>query len=234
MTTKIVYSNLEVSEPQYVIGPNINPVPSDAINSRFIKTGKLAGSRMMTNLGSKAYAGALMAYKLPAPQVGGVTLPYINFDFDFYVSSENFDNLARLENDIKVVLTGPPNPSTVIPNTYDFSTQFNGSENWMLQIDNATGQWVDAGYHLALVPDTWVHFSFRNFMDVPRGKFSVQSMTANSDAPYTIPVTLQNVAIPSSNWSPVIAVQFQTEIWGSGSCSTMYKNITVTCADGPA
>lgn len=229
-STTIRYSNLELREPDhYNISSDVNSILSTEFISRLLTTGSMGGWRMITNTGKAAFAGGLATWLLRPPVLdNGKVLPYIGLDFDIFIPDTDFSNLARCENDLKIVLTAPPNSSTQIFNTYNFSTQFNMSEGGMLQIDNANRTWADTGITGPLVPNEPTHVSLRHFMDTANGRFSVQSMNGQP-----VPTPMQNLPLQPSNWTPVCAVQLQTELFAPGAVNTLYRNVTVTYSDSP-
>lgn len=231
MKTRLSFTNLEQDPSQWIaqIGPNINPVPSDAVEVSIVRSGPLAGSMRVvwankTAVGS-ALPGALITRKLDPPVThGGIVLPYIKLSLDVFVTATDLGELMRFENDVKIAWPGISATTPTSP-VYDFSTQGNASEGGMWQIDKAGGGWLDTGIDpLMPLPDVWTHFDIYCYMDVPNLKFSVLSAGINGTV-QSVPSTIQEVPCLTATWAAVTAVQLQAE--GLDSFEMFYRNVNV-------
>jgi hypothetical protein len=233
MATAVTYANLETQPWTVEIGPTINAVQSTSIRATQVALRSGQTILRMTNEGQTAMAGGMLALKLPLPTIPGVTLAYSGLDLMYRIPSEiDLSQVARLENDVKIVLK--PGNGATIPNTYNFSSQLNNSETWMMQVVNSSGNWIDCGYRPTMpAPGTWTALSFRHFLDIANGKFSMLSVSQGADAPYQIPSTLREQPLQPSSWNAVIALQLQTELLRPGALSTDYTGIKFTFSDSP-
>ena len=64
-------------------------------------------------------------------------------------------------------------------NNFNFSNQFNLSEDWMWQVDNQTGKWTNVVKITPLTPFTWHDISFENEVDFETLKLSFISLTTD-------------------------------------------------------
>ena len=210
-------------------GANVNPVPADAFISSLLADGTLK----VTNVSSKAFGGALVTNKRPMQTQAGASMPFVGMDMDVYVSSYDLANLARLEIDLKCVAKAAPNAATPIPNTANFSAQWNlDAKNGQWQLDPSGTTWVDSGFKPTLAPDTWTTLKFRFWMSAAAGKWSILSVDWGGVL-FVAPSQFQNIPLLPSNWNAVAAIQLQTEVFTPGSLTVLFRNIKLTYGDQP-
>jgi hypothetical protein len=225
MATKLIFANLESQTWTAESGASINSVLPEALAA----ANDPDGSLRFTNVSTADFGGGLITLKLPWPTIPGIALPYFGLDFQVFVSPQDLPFLARLECDIKAVQTPAPNAETPIDNVMNWSNQWSQPDgNW--QTTNAAGAWVDSGYVPGVIPaGVWVPISLR-FKQNADGTYSYTSVAVNAPpAPFLIPTA--ELALQSSNWDAVIAVQFQTEVAEIGAVNVSYRGITVTLSD---
>lgn len=238
---KLTIGPLETIPAFTEIQSDVNSVLAKDFEATVIPSGAYAGWLKITNSSNAAMGGGLAGWKLPFPNVGSTQLTYAGLDLNVLIPDADYPFLARMEIDTIAVANSAPasaistNPATWVANKADTSAQCNQSENWMWQVDQVVSggyKWTDTGVVLTPPSNQPFSLSFRYKWDFANGNSSVISVAQNGVL-MPIPAAMQGIALQTSNWASVIAVQLQTEILQAGGLSVLYKNIFLTLSDQP-
>lgn len=186
---------------------------SDSINkpqSAFFEASQTPNSMLVTNGLIEAWAGALVSNtRQPLVAVNGKLMNWLAFRLQFMIPENTFDNLARLETDLKVCVKTRPDANTKIRNVANFSSQWN-ADTGQFQIDKDPPAWTNTGFVVDLQPSYWHTLEYRYWFDETNLVFSVLSIQLD-DQLYMIPDSLQNVPMSLTNWEKTRKLQLQTE-----------------------
>jgi hypothetical protein len=226
MSTSVVFDNLEsVTGWQSVIGPSINKTQAESIGITQQVTKSDGAILRVTNTSTQTWGGGLAKFPIPVVDLSsaGIKLARARIDLEYRLREEDLALLGRLETDLKLCVAPAPSPTSPIPNIVDGSTQFNISEDWMLQIDKAGGGWIDTGHNFEPpMPDEWMPMSLGFSYDTSALTFSVTDVDT-----VLIADTFGNLPMLTTNWTRG-AIQLQTEVLAPGVVEVAYRKIKLT------
>lgn len=222
---KLVVSNLELLKNGWTVvnDSSVNSVPMDSVN-----VAQIEDYLSVSMVGSKPYAGAMVACKLPPPVVEGVTWAYVGLDLEVFLPQETLSFARCIETDWKGAFASAPSGGT-LANVYDGSAQINLAED-MWQVDKPNnGGWVDSGVKPGdLDADNWNPISIRYALS-PTG-LTVVSIETNEAGVETVPPTVLPLLV--TNWAAVSAVQLQLDLNNAAAALwARYRNVNVTFSD---
>jgi hypothetical protein len=228
----ISYENLNQNASNWTtqLGSAINnPVSVD-----FIASNLPDGRLKTTNIARAANAGGLVTWKVIPPTIPGFVLNYAKLRTLVMIPSTALYNLRNLETDFIQVLTPAPNSSTPIPNKFNGSTRWNSvSGHFEIDASSASPAWSDIGGGPgSLTPD--VTHELINLYQFDYVKLTTSVLSISWDGViYSVPSTLQNVGVQTSNWTQVLDLQLQDATQQVGSVEVIYNQTSLYLSDQP-
>lgn len=113
-------------------------------------------------------------------------------------------------------------------NNFNFSNQFNLSENWMWQVDPQTGVWTDTGIRIPpLAPLVWHDVEFENHVDFVGLRASFQAVKIDGTR-YAAPTKFSNLIPVRANWGRGSNLQVQMCRQSAGIAMMWARGIRLT------
>ena len=185
MTFEQTLSNLE-SQPSWSakVGPQYNAVSSTSYWTKLLSNGWREFGHEAPAQGG--WLSGLNDLPIPDGFVSGLVRHRASLMFDASILDWTTGARILVEFDNRV--------ADGLGNNFNFSNQINLSNNWMWQVDPATGKWTDTGNRISpLYPFVWHDIEFENFIDFQNKKLSFVALTVNKTR-YTAPPALSNLS----------------------------------------